>query len=191
MPPATVFSKQMDRSDSIQDDLLVLQCQQGDAAGFDRLVRRWQQPLLNYAYRLTSDWGIAQDVVQETWLAVIRGLVTLKDVARFRVWLFRIASHKCQDHWRRKQTRQQFVDELQQRPGTAAAPPSAEKADIDIAFRRLSLESRTVLALMYLEDFSVGEIAGLLSLPEGTVKSRLFHARQQLRQLLEKDYGPI
>jgi RNA polymerase sigma-70 factor (ECF subfamily) len=182
----------MDRSDSLQDDLLLLQCQQGDVAGFDRLVRRWQQPLLNYAYRLTGDWGVAQDVVQETWLVVIRGLITLKDVASFRAWLFRIASHKCQDHWRRKHTRQRFVEDLQKQSDTAAAaPPNAERTDIDIAFRRLPPESRTVLALMYLEEFSIGEIAGLLSLPEGTVKSRLFHARQQLRQILEKDYGPI
>ncbi|MGD0815121.1 MAG: RNA polymerase sigma factor [Verrucomicrobiota bacterium] len=181
----------MDRSDSIQDDLLVLQCQQGDAGCFDRLVRRWQQPLLNYAYRVTGDWAVAQDIVQETWLAVIRGLITLKDVAYFRTWLYRIASHKCQDHWRRKQTRQGFAEELQKQPLATGAPPNAERADIDASFRRLPPDSRTVLALMYLEDFSIGEIAGLLSLPEGTVKSRLFHARQQLRQLLEKDYGPV
>jgi RNA polymerase sigma-70 factor (ECF subfamily) len=182
----------MDRSDSIQDDLLVLQCQQGDAAGFDRLVRRWQQPLLNYAYRLTGDRAVAQDIVQETWLAVIRGLITLKDVAHFRAWLYRIASHKCQDHWRRKRTRQGFAEELQKQPRPEdGAPTKAERADIDAAFRCLPPESRTVLALMYLEDFSIGEIAGLLSLPEGTVKSRLFHARQQLRQLLEKNYGPL
>jgi RNA polymerase sigma-70 factor (ECF subfamily) len=66
----------MDSPDSLQDDLLVLQCQQGDMAGFDRLVRRWQQPLLNYAYRLTGNWAAAQDAVQETWMVVIRGLVT-------------------------------------------------------------------------------------------------------------------
>lgn len=182
----------MDHPDSLRDDLLFLQCQQGDMAGFDRLVRRWQQPLLNYAYRLTGNWGVAQDVVQETWLAVIHGVSTLKDVACFRAWLFRIASHKCQDHWRRKHTRQRFAEELQKQSDTAAAsPPNADRADIDAAFRRLPLEDRTVLALMYLEDFSIGQIAHVLSLPEGTIKSRLFHARQQLRQLMEKDYGTV
>jgi RNA polymerase sigma-70 factor (ECF subfamily) len=188
----------MDRFDSVQDDLLLLQCQQGDVAGFDRLVRRWQQPLLRYPYRLTGDWAAAQDVVQETWLAVIGGLVTLKDVTHFRAWLFRIASHKCGDYWRRTQTRRQYAADCHQQAGTeaganatAGAPPWGDKADIEAAFGRLSPESRTVLALMYLEDFSIGEIAGLLSLPEGTVKSRLFHARQQLRQILEKDYGPV
>jgi len=182
----------MDHPDSLQDDLLLLQCQQGDMVGFDRLVRRWQQPLLNYAYRLTGNWVVAQDVAQETWLVVIRGLITLKDVARFRAWLFRIASHKCQDHWRRKQTRQRFAEELQKQSDAAAAvPPNAERSDIGAAFRRLTPESRTVLALMYLEDFSIGEIADVLSLPEGTVKSRLFHARQRLRQLMEKDYGTV
>jgi RNA polymerase sigma-70 factor, ECF subfamily len=180
----------MEGTDPLHDDLLVLQCQQGDVAGVDGLVRRWQQPLLNYAYRLTGNWAAAQDVVQETWLVVIRGLVTLKDVNRFRAWLFRVASHKCQDSWRRNATQERFVEAVKQQAETAAAPPNAERTDIDAAFRRLPPESRTVLALMYLEDFSVGEIAEVLSLPEGTVKSRLFHARQQLRQLMEKDYGP-
>jgi len=182
----------MNGGDSLQDDLLLLQCQQGDAASFDRLVQRWQQPLLNYAYRLTGNWAVAQDAVQETWMVVIRGLVTLKDVARFRGWLFRIASHKCQDHWRRNQSSQRFAEELRQQADVAfpAARPNGAGTGVDVAFRRLSPESRAVLALMYLEDFSVGEIADVLSLPEGTVKSRLFHARQQLRQLMEKDYGP-
>lgn len=183
----------MDGTDSLQDDLLVLRCQQGDVAGFDTLVRRWQQPLLNYAYRLTGDWAAAQDAVQETWMVVISGLVTLKDVTRFRTWLFRIASHKCQDYWRRNRSSQRFAEALQKQSDAAvtATPPNAERTDIDAAFRRLAPESRNVLALMYLEDFSVGEIADVLSLPEGTVKSRLFHARQQLRKLMEKDYGTV
>jgi RNA polymerase sigma-70 factor (ECF subfamily) len=183
----------MNGPDSLQDDLLVLQCQQGDLTGFERLVQQWQQPLLNYSYRLTGDWSAAQDAVQETWMVVIRGLVALRDVSRFRVWLFRIASHKCRDHCRRNQSRQRFADILHAQPDAVAhpVPPGGNHTDIDAAFRRLAPESRTVLALMYLEDFSVGEIAEMLSLPEGTVKSRLFHARQQMKQLMEKDYGTI
>jgi RNA polymerase sigma-70 factor (ECF subfamily) len=182
----------MTDTDSISDDVLVLQCQQGDAASFERLVQRWQQPLLNYTYRLTGDWAAAQDTVQETWMAVIRGLVTLKDVARFRAWLFGIASHKCQDHWRQNESRRRVAKGVERQPDTGLwlASPNLERTDIEAAFRRLPPESRTVLALMYLQDFSVGEMADVLSLPEGTIKSRLYHARQQLRQLMEKDYGP-
>lgn len=182
----------MEGTESIRDDLLVLQSQQGDVAAFDGLVRRWQKPLLSYAYRVTGHWAAAQDVVQETWLVVIRGLVTLKDVSRFRAWLFSVASHKCQDHWRRSATQERFVEAVLQEAEAAPTvhPPSAERTDIDAVFRRLPPESRSVLALLYLEDFSVGEIAEVLALPEGTVKSRLFHARQQLRQLMEKDHGP-
>lgn len=182
----------MDGTDSLRDDLLVLQCQQGDAAAFDQLVERWQQPLMNYAYRLTDDRAAAQDVVQETWMAVIRGLVALRDMTLFRAWLFRIASHKCQDHWRRNRSRERFVTEVQNQPescSSASGSPGAVRTDITAAFRRIPPESRVVLDLMYMEDFSVGEIADMLSLPEGTVKSRLFHARKQLRQLMENDYG--
>lgn len=181
----------MSDTDSTPDELLVLQCQQGDMASFERLVQRWQQPLLGFAYQLTGDWAAAQDAVQETWIVVIRGLAALKDVARFRTWLFRVASHKCQDHWRRSASSRRFAERLQRQSGAAPAapPPSAERADVEAAFRRLAPESRTVLALMYLQGFSVREMAEVLSLPEGTVKSRLFNARQQLQQLMEKDYG--
>src|SRR5574342_476955 len=103
----------MEGTNPLHDDLLVLQCQQGDVAGFDQLVRRWQQPLLNYVCRLTGNPTAAQDIVQETWLVVIRGLVALKDVTRFRAWLFRIASHKCQDYWRRNASSERFADTLQ------------------------------------------------------------------------------
>jgi RNA polymerase sigma factor (sigma-70 family) len=183
----------MERTDQLRDDLLVLQCQQGDQAAFERLVHRWQEPLLNYAFRLTGDWPAAQDAVQETWLVVIRGLLSLREVVRFRAWLFRIASHKCQDFWRRCQASRRVAEELQQRsdPPGATLPPRLDAADLEAAFGRLAPESRTVLALMYLQDFSVGEMAEILSLPEGTVKSRLFHARQELRQLMEIDYGTV
>jgi RNA polymerase sigma-70 factor (ECF subfamily) len=180
-----------DDRDSLPDDLLVVQCQQGDVASFESLVLRWQQPLLHYCWRLTGDWAAAQDAVQETWLVIIRGISALRDVPRFRAWLFRIASHKCQDQYRRSQSSQRAVHELQRQPQTAitVATANSGKMDLEAAFSRLPPESRTVLALMYLQDFSVGEMAEVLSLPEGTVKSRLYHARQQLRQLMEKDYG--
>jgi RNA polymerase sigma-70 factor, ECF subfamily len=182
----------MEPTESIQDDLLILQCQQGDVRGFERLVERWQGPLLNYAYRLTGSWAVAQDMVQETWLVVIGDIVLLKDVGRFRTWLFRIASHKCQDYWRSHGVAERYAETLQQKGegGSAAGPPTGASLDIEAAFCRLAPESRTVLALMYLEELSVGEIADVLGVPEGTVKSRLFHAREHLRQIMERGYGP-
>lgn len=181
----------MERTDSLHDDLLILQCQQGDTASFERLVARWQVPLLNYAYRLTGSWAAAQDTVQETWVVVIRSVVALKDVTRFRPWLFGIASHKCQDLWRRQAASERVAQTLERQSDAhkAEPPSSTHRADIDAAFGRLPPESRTVLALLYLEELSVREIADALAVPEGTVKSRLFSARQQLRQIMEKDYG--
>jgi RNA polymerase sigma-70 factor (ECF subfamily) len=182
-------------TNSLQDDLLILQCQQGDTRSFERLVQRWQIPLLNYAYRLTDSWPAAQDVVQETWLVVIRDLLALRDVTRFRPWLFRIASHKCQDHWRRTAANDRLA---QTRPhhtpaGTAPEPPpetaTTHRTDIHDALRRLDLGDRTILALMYLQELSVDDIADVLAVPEGTVKSRLFTAREHLRHIMEKSYG--
>ena len=98
---------------------------------------------------------------------------------------------KCQDHWRRHAATERYAAAAQREAesGTGAGPPKGEGMDVEAAFGRLAPESRTVLALMYLEELSVGEIAEVLGVPEGTVKSRLFHARQQLRQIMEKGCG--
>lgn len=181
----------MPTPESIRDDLLVLRCQTGEAHAFEMLVERWQLHLLNFAFRLTGNWAAAQDVVQDSWLVVIRGLVGLRDVGRFKPWLFQIASHKCADYWRRKRRATLLAEEFGKAMPVGQEPvATGQREDLATAFARLSPDHRTVLALRYLEEFPVEEIAEILALPEGTVKSRLFHARQQLKQWMEKDNGP-
>lgn len=86
----------------IDDDLLAVRCQLGERDAFDELIRRWHEPLWNYARRLTGDEDAAADTVQEAWLRVLRGIAGLRDPARLRAWLFGIARRVVMDRLRAK-----------------------------------------------------------------------------------------
>ena len=85
----------MSQHDRLNDELLVLRCQEGDAEAFELLVGRWQRQLWRHAWRLTGDEGTAWDVVQETWIGISRGIARLADASAFPAWAYQIVSNKC------------------------------------------------------------------------------------------------
>ncbi len=193
----------------IQDELLVLQSQDGDADAMRTLVERWQPRLAGLAWRLTLDREAARDVVQDAWMAIVRGLRRLDDPARFRSWAYRIIANKCADWTRRRSVRRRAANDVKVdaaaaavRTNQAADEPGAQaeagraSADAEAsaegigrlrkALADLPPEQRAILTLHYLDGLSIGEIADVLSVPPGTVKSRLFHARNRLRAEIER-----
>jgi RNA polymerase sigma-70 factor (ECF subfamily) len=171
----------------ILDELLVLRAQGGDDQAFAALVRRWQPRLWRHAWRLSGRADAASDIVQEAWLAIVRGLRRLDDPARFASWAYRIVSHKSRD-WIRRQQRRRRLDEAarnEARTGETGGDHAMRDGVVD-AIDRLPDPSRAILALHYLEGRRIAEIATILDVPPGTVKSRLHHARHQLKQLLER-----
>ncbi|NIR42694.1 MAG: RNA polymerase sigma factor, partial [Gemmatimonadetes bacterium] len=82
---------------SVLDEYLVVESQLGDRVAFARLVDRWHARLLRHAYHYTQDGEAARDVAQESWIAVVRGLRSLEDPARFRAWVLRIVANKARD----------------------------------------------------------------------------------------------
>lgn len=172
-------------SSAVLDEYLVIESRLGDARAFGRLVRRWHPRLLGHAYRYTRDREAARDVTQESWMAIMRGLGSLRDPARFRAWAFRIVANKARDWVRREQARRQaregaeVVAELSE-PGPAAGAIRRLREGL----ARLEPGQRSILTWFYLEEMSVREIAEWLDVPDGTVKSRLFHARNALRAAL-------
>lgn len=171
----------------IETELLVLDAQRGDGAALERLVRQWDGPLRRYAGRLTGRSDAAADIAQETWLAVARGIRRLDDPARFRAWVFRIAHHKSAD-WanRQRQERKAAAEAAAHRPAGMAPEQNDEIALLRREIDALPVESHAVLALHYLEGFSIAEIGEVLAIPAGTVKSRLHTARTRLRERLER-----
>jgi RNA polymerase sigma factor (sigma-70 family) len=180
----------MSQQDRLNDELLVLRCQEGDAEAFERLVGRWQRRLWRHAWRLIGDESTAWDVVQETWIGISRGIARLADAAAFPAWAYQIVSNKCRDSVRRDRRRREVAEtysEWMQGQEQEAAIAEVQHGDLKEALDQLSGPDRAVLSLRYEENFDMAEIACILGVPEGTVKSRLFYARGRLRKYLEKD----
>ncbi len=178
--------------EDIQDELLVMQCQEGDPEALRALIARWQPRFGRLAWRLTREREAARDVVQDAWLAIVRGLRRLDDPARFRTWAYRIVTHKCADWTRRRVTRRNVEIEMRDVAASTAGRPSNDTDSEDDAgllrgaLAALPDDQRAILSLHYLDGMSVREIGRVLDVPQGTVKSRLYYARNSLKQALER-----
>jgi RNA polymerase sigma factor (sigma-70 family) len=174
-------------ADDILDEVLVVQSQLGDAVAFRRLVRRWQGRVLRRAQHLTGDGEAAEDVAQESWMAVIRGLRSLRDPARFSAWTLQIVANKSRDWVRREGSRRRVTRHVEDPTVVQDSGPDARLVKrVREGLAELDPARRSVLRWFYLEGMSVAEIAEVLNIPVGTVKSRLFHAREALRARLEE-----
>jgi RNA polymerase sigma-70 factor (ECF subfamily) len=177
-----------DHAHQVLTELLVLRAQQGHADAIDLLLRAWQDRLLRHARRMTGGEQEGLDVMQECWLSVIRGLGRLDDPARFGPWAYQIVTrHSVQ--WIRRQHRQRRAEgelAVQDKSSGDANSQAEAEDEVRVALRRLPPDQKAILELRYVESFSIDQIAEALDIAAGTVKSRLFHARQQLRQILER-----
>jgi RNA polymerase sigma-70 factor, ECF subfamily len=171
------------------EDILVIRCQTRDECAFRELVRRWEPRLYYYLRRLVEDESAIWDVLQNTWLAVFRHLPRLENARKFRSWVYRIA-HDQAVNWLKKERR--YVSQADEQIGPLAEDeesislPSEDAALIHQALQKLSPQHCEVLTLFYLEGFSAPQIAEIVGLPGGTVKSRLHNARQNLAQALKE-----
>lgn len=179
--------------EDILDELLVLRCQDGDADALRDLVTRWQPRLGRFAWRLTAEREAARDITQDAWLAIVRGLSRLDDPARFRSWAYRVVRNKCAD-WTRRRVVEQRAERDVRGSGALGSGDRLNETDsagelrrMREALTRLPDEQRAMLSLHYLDGMSVAEIAGVLDVPLGTVKSRMHHARNCLKQALERE----
>ena len=170
-----------------EDELLVVRCQLGERAAFDELTERWHPPLWKYLRRVTGADDAAKDVAQDVWLRVLRGIGRLRDGSRLRSWLFSIARRALMDR-----LRQQYAGAVDTDIDVAdlAADQPADSLEEDITameneLERLPVTEREVLTLFYLRELSLAEVAEVLAVPIGTVKSRLFRARRLLRHALD------
>jgi RNA polymerase sigma-70 factor (ECF subfamily) len=168
------------------DEYLVVECQLGNTEAFRALVHRWHGAFVRRAQSLTNDREGALDVAQESWIGVIRGLSGLRDPASFPAWAMSIVANKSRDWIRREQSRRGALATVH----LDAQPEAAADGDLERVRDGLAVldpGQRDLLRRHYLDSRSVAEIAAELGIPEGTVKSRLHNARNQLRLRLEGD----
>lgn len=176
----------MNTQDTIRIELLVLRAQAGDSESLAQLVDLWQPRLWPFARVLTGDDESAWEVMQETWLAVLRDLKRLQDPARFRPWVFRIVRNKAADQVRRRIKERKSVErQTLEVPANCAKP----REDIRDLLGTLPEQDACLLALHYLEGATYEEMATILGVPTGTIKSRLHAARGRLRATWENEHG--
>jgi RNA polymerase sigma factor (sigma-70 family) len=168
------------------DELLAIRCQLGEPAAFDDLIAKWQAPLWSFVRRLVGKDDEAQEIFQDVWVRVIRGLPQLRDGSKLRAWLFGIARRTLMDRLRQEYARSPIVDvdvdEIAADP--LAIGDSEDLAQLEGALAALPIIEREAVTLFYFQELSLNEIAEALKVPVGTVKSRLFRARRLLRQAM-------
>jgi RNA polymerase sigma-70 factor (ECF subfamily) len=173
--------------EQVLDEYLVVMGQAGARAALRQLVARWSPRLLRYVARTLGSGDGAEDVLQEVWASALRGLPGLSDSARFRAWIYAIATRKCADAIRLRRRRRRLGDAARTQAGINghALAPASLGLDLTAAIRRLPPDQRVAVSLHYGEDLAIDEIAAVLGVPAGTVKSRLHAARGSLKLLLE------
>lgn len=171
-----------------RDEWIVEACLSGERKAFEVLVERYEKKLYNAAYRILGDSDDAMDAVQSAFVKAYERLGTFDTSLRFFPWMYRILINESLNI---AGNRKRF-DELDSRVPAAGKDPEERFGDVEMgrhlqaAVRQLKADYRVVVALRHYQGFSYREIGEILHIPEKTVKSRLFTARQQLRELLER-----
>jgi len=178
----------MNPFERLREQVLVLRYQAGDANALEELVARHYGPLLYFIRRMVGDSRSAEDVLQNTWLAVVRDLRKLRNPEAFSAWLYRIARNKVYQRLRKRDR----VLPLSQEVEVTAAPEETDDFSAEDAARvhecleRVRPEHREVLVLRFLEQMSYQDIAAVVGCGLGTVRSRLHYAKRALRKEMEE-----
>jgi len=162
-----------------QERRLVLRAQSGDREAFDQLLLDLGPHLLRYVTRVTGDPALAEDVVQETFIAIVRKISWLNDPSLFRAWAYRIASREA---FRLLRKSRRYVEPVEDLTYVEQPPDPWQRERLLASLEQLSPASRAVVTLHYLEEMPLGDVAAVLDLPLGTVKSRLSYGLTQLRK---------
>lgn len=173
----------------------MLAAQTGNQRAFTALFKLHHRSLLRFASKFCNDHDLARDAVQDAWLETIRALPGLRDPRAFRSWLYRRVRWRLLDAMRSSKrlarqswqdindTAQASIDDTTQ----VAQAQTDDSSRLQVALARLPLIDRQAIELFYLQQLQINEIAIVLEIPAGTVKSRLYRARKLLRELLAGD----
>jgi len=176
-----IYNRDMD---TIDEERMIAMCRQGDPAGYRLVYDRYSGPLLRTALRMLGRLEEAEDAVQETFLKLFRGIKGFRSGARFSTYLFQILVNTCIDAIRRRKpanTPAAYTPEVE----SLTAPSGHElRHSLAEAVASLPGQMRASFVLFAIEEFTQAEIAGMLGISEGAVKTHVFRARRKLRAWL-------
>lgn len=169
------------------DGLLVLQYRSGKKNALNLLVKRYHKKLCWHSYSYTHDIDASKDLVQDCWSTIIIKLDSLNEPNRFGSWAFRIVTRKSLDFVKRRKLEAERLDSYKNAPkdDSSQVHSESEIQRLKITIQVLPKDQQTVLRLFYTEEYSLKEISEILEISVGTVKSRLFHAREKLKTILK------
>jgi RNA polymerase sigma-70 factor (ECF subfamily) len=191
---AAVMEAPINPAEQVDDQALVMAALGGRAEAFGTLVERYDRAVYHLAYRTLRDQEEARDAAQEAFFKAYRSLRTFKPGAKFSTWIFSITYHACCDRLARR--KRYSNEELPDRADPSAGPESQAIAGDEARRLRAAIEAlpekyRTVITLYHLQGRQYDEIAQVLGMPMGTVKTHLFRAKEQLRRLLSEDAAGV
>lgn len=175
-------------SEDDRDRLCVERCLSGDIDAFEEILDRYEKPVYNLVVRLGADREEARDICQQVFVNVYQHLAAYDPGRRFFSWLYRAAVNETINHMRSRRTFEPVTEAVENaRPNPEQAMEAAEQGrEIERALRAIDVKYRLALIVRHFLQLSYEEAAYVLSVPEKTVKSRLFTARQLLREALEE-----
>lgn len=185
----------MIRTEILSDVDLVAKAIRGKEDGFEELVRRYQRPIIGYVFRMLGNYDAALDVTQEVFIKVYNSLRKYSPEYKFSTWIYRIAHNAAIDHMRRNSVSQQSLEtespdgayQLQIESPIPSPEQDRERSEwrseINSVVKCLPSAYRELINLRHGRDLSYDEIADITSLPLGTVKNRLFRAREMMRDI--------
>ena len=186
----------------VSDEDLMMKCRKGDTSAFELLVRRYQNPLINYIHRFINDYHRAEDLSQETFLRVFKSASRYKPTASFKSWLYTIATNLCRNEVRNRSRRNTcFLEELVEEGedvyhteimrDTRYLPDvllekKEQRQIIRKTLAQLPDNQRIALTLVTYQDLRYEEVAEILGCSVGAVKALIHRARQKMKKLLIK-----
>ena len=173
------------------DIILVRQCLKGNNRAFESIVDKYEKPVFNAALRIINNYQDAEDVTQSSFVKAFEKLPTFKPKYKFFSWLYRIVVNESLNFVSQRKRLQELNTDLVSREKTAeeAYDDIETSQQVQVAVMDLKVEHRVVIVLKHFQDLSYTEISQILDIPEKTMKSRLFTAREQLKTRLLRRYG--
>ncbi len=182
----------MTEKQAIYYELLILRCRRGRKDALEELVTSWEKPLFYYIHRLIENEQEAWEVLQETWIKVLQNIGKLREPNKLSVWLYSITRKTVMSHLRKKYSEKALFEDdnnISKIENYDSKHTFENAEQVHYGLSKISLPHRDILTLFFLRDLSIEEIAQVLSVPIGTVKSRLYYARLALKEVLEKEAG--
>jgi len=175
----------MGDTEKIFDALLVLQYQSGNKQALSLLVNRYHLKLCKHAFWYTQDLHAARDIAQDSWSIILNKIGSLRDPNLFGSWALRIVTRKSLDYLNKSKREREHLKTVKYEKQLEDLDSRASDLErLKVAMKILPEHQKQVLRLFYTEQYSLKEIGQILEIATGTVKSRLFHAREKLKTIL-------